>query len=70
MAGDHVLHNAGRLSDDDTRAVIAYIRSVPTAGEQTPNPPDQLNLLGVALLSTGMLPSGKPVITSSITAPP
>jgi hypothetical protein len=58
------------LSDDDTRAVIAYIRSVPTAGEQTPNPPDQLNLLGVALLSAGMLPSGKPVITSSITAPP
>jgi len=58
------------LSDDDTWAVIAYIRSVPTAGEQTPNPPDQLNLLGVALLSAGMLPSGKPVITSSITAPP
>ena len=62
--------NAGRLSDDDARAVIAYIRGVPAAGEQTPNPPDQLNLLGVALLRAGMLPSGKPVITSSITALP
>jgi mono/diheme cytochrome c family protein len=62
--------NAGRLSDDDTQAVIAYIRSVPAAGEQTPDPPDQLNLLGVAMLGAGTLPSGKPVITSNITAPP
>jgi mono/diheme cytochrome c family protein len=60
---------AGRLSDDDTQAVIAYIRSVPAAGEQTPNPPDQLSLLGVVMLGAGMLPSGKPVITGSITAP-
>jgi mono/diheme cytochrome c family protein len=62
--------NAGRLSDDDTQAVIAYIRSVPAAGEQTPNPPDQFNLLGVAMLGAGMLPNGKPVITSNIMAPP
>lgn len=62
--------NAGRLSDDDTRSVIAYIRSVPAAGEQTPNPPDQLNLLGVAMLGAGMLPGGKPVINHGITAPP
>ena len=62
--------NTGRLSDDDTQAVIAYIRNVPAAGEQTPNPPDQLNLLGFVMLGAGMLPSGKPVITNSITAPP
>jgi mono/diheme cytochrome c family protein len=62
--------NAGRLSDDDTQAVIAYLRRVPAAGEQTPNPPDQLSLLGVVMLGAGMLPSGKPVITGSITAPP
>jgi hypothetical protein len=67
---DHVLYNAERLSGDDTQAVIAHIRSVPAAGEQTPNQPDQLNPLGVAMLGAGMLPSGKPVITSSITAPP
>jgi mono/diheme cytochrome c family protein len=62
--------NAGSLSDDDTLAVIAYIRSVPAAGAPTPNPPDRLNLLGLAMLGAGMLPSGKPVTARSITAPP
>src|SRR5580692_7015884 len=62
--------NAGSLSDDDTLAVIAYIRSVPAAGEPTPELPDQLNLVGVLMLGAGMLPSGKPVITGNITAPP
>jgi len=62
--------NSGRLSDEDTEALIAYIRSLPAAGEQTPNPPDQFTLLGVAMLGAGMLPSGKPVVTGSVTAPP
>jgi mono/diheme cytochrome c family protein len=39
--------NASRLSDEDTKAVIAYIRSVPAAGTQTPDPPDRFRLLGV-----------------------
>jgi mono/diheme cytochrome c family protein len=62
--------NAGKLSDDDTQAVIAYIRSRPAAGRQTANPPDQLNLLGVIMLGAGMLPEGKPVSVSVIAAPP
>ena len=62
--------NASNLSDDDTQAVIAYIRSVPAAGEPTPDPPSRLNLLGLLMLGAGMLPSGKPVVTGSITAPP
>jgi mono/diheme cytochrome c family protein len=62
--------NAGRLSDDDIRAVIAYMRSLPAAGEQTPDPPGRLSLLGLVMLGAGLLPSGKPVITGSITAPP
>jgi mono/diheme cytochrome c family protein len=62
--------NTSKLSDDDIQALIAYIRSVPAAGEQTQEPPDQLNLLGVAMLGAGMLPSGKPVISGSIAAPP
>jgi len=62
--------NSGRLSDEDIKALIAYIRSLPAAGEQTPNPPDQFTLLGVAMLGAGMLPSGKPVVTGSVTAPP
>jgi mono/diheme cytochrome c family protein len=62
--------NVSKLSDDDIQAVIAYIRSVPAAGEPTPVPPDRLSLLGLAMLGAGMLPSGKPVITDTITAPP
>jgi len=30
--------NAGKLSDDDAKAVIAYLRHLPTAGSQTANP--------------------------------
>lgn len=62
--------NASRLSDDDTKAVIAYLRSVPAAGAQTPDPPDHFSLLGVAMLGAGLLPSAKPVIAGSVTAPP
>jgi mono/diheme cytochrome c family protein len=62
--------NASKLSDDDTKALIAYIRSRPAAGRQTPNPPDSLNLLGVIMLGAGMLPAGKPVFTGVIKAPP
>ena len=62
--------NAGRLSDDDIEAVIAYIRSQPAAGEITPDPPDQLNPLGLIMLGAGMLPRGKPVLSGAIMAPP
>ena len=63
------LTNASRLSDDDIHALIAYIRSVPAAGQPTPNPPDQLNPLGLLMLGAGILPAGKPVFTGTITAP-
>jgi mono/diheme cytochrome c family protein len=62
--------NAGKLSDDDTKAVIAYLRHLPPAGQQTPNPPDHLNTLGVLMLGAGMLPTGKPVSHDEVTAPP
>jgi mono/diheme cytochrome c family protein len=62
--------NAGKLSDGDTRAVIAYLRSLPAAGKQTDNPPDHLNPLGVMMLGAGLLPTGKPVSTGIATAPP
>jgi mono/diheme cytochrome c family protein len=64
------LTNAGRLSDDDIKAVIAYIRSLPADGVVAADPPDQFNLLGLLLLGTGKLPSGKPVMTGIISAPP
>jgi mono/diheme cytochrome c family protein len=62
--------NAGRLSDDDTRAVIAYIRSLPATGEPTRDPPDHFSLLGLAMLGAGLLPDAKPVFTGVIVAPP
>jgi mono/diheme cytochrome c family protein len=62
--------NAGKLSDGDTRAVIAYLRSLPAAGTKTDDPPDHLNLLGVMMLGAGMLSAGKPVSTGAVTAPP
>jgi mono/diheme cytochrome c family protein len=62
--------NAGRLSDDDIQALIAYLRSRPAAGPETVDPPDRLNLLGVIMLGAGMLPAGKPVFTGVVAAPP
>jgi cytochrome c553 len=64
------LTNAGKLSDDDIRALIAYIRRLPAAGAATPEPPDQLNLLGLVLVGIGQFPAGKPVNTGVVTAPP
>ena len=62
--------NAGKLSDDDAKAVIAYLRHLPTAGSQTANSPDHLNLLGLLMLGAGMLPTGKPISHGIVTAPP
>jgi mono/diheme cytochrome c family protein len=61
--------NAGRLSDEDIKAVIAYLRSLPAAGNPTPDPPDHMNMLGLAMLGAGMLPSGSPIITEHISRP-
>ncbi|HEV7442791.1 MAG TPA: cytochrome c [Steroidobacteraceae bacterium] len=62
--------NAGKLSDADTHAVIAYIRSRPPAGSMTAQPPDHLNVLGLAMLGAGLLPAGNPVFTGHLSAPP
>jgi mono/diheme cytochrome c family protein len=62
--------NAGKLSDDDTKAVIAYLRSLPALGEKTVSPSDRLTTLGIVMLGAGMLPTGKPVSTEHVTAPP
>jgi mono/diheme cytochrome c family protein len=64
------LTNAGKLSDEDISAVIAYLRSLPAAGQPTPSPPDHLSPLGLLMLGAGLLPTGKPVSTGTITAPP
>ncbi len=53
--------NAGKLSDEDTKSVIAYLRSLAPAGAPTQVPADQLNPMGAAMLGAGMLPRGNPV---------
>ncbi|MCC6187967.1 MAG: c-type cytochrome [Anaerolineales bacterium] len=58
------------LSDEDTEALIAYLRSQPAVENDTPNPPDRLSMLGIVMLSVGMLPEGKPPSEAVITAPP
>jgi cytochrome c553 len=63
------LTSAGNLSDDDIQSLIAYIRMTPAAGAQTPEPPDDVNALGVAMLGAGLIPSGKTVSARVITAP-
>jgi mono/diheme cytochrome c family protein len=63
------LTNAGNLSDEDIRSLIAYIRSTPAAGADTPDPPDEVSPLGVAMLGAGLLPGGKPVFIGAIEAP-
>lgn len=63
------LTNAGNLSDDDIRSVIAYLRTTPAAGAPTPEPPDAMTPLGVAMLGAGLLPDARPVSTAVIIAP-
>lgn len=61
-----VYHN---FSDDDAKAIVAYLRSQPAAG--SPNPPANLNVVG-AILSQ-LLPvalSVQPPITQPVPMPP
>ncbi|MBI5950437.1 MAG: c-type cytochrome [Chloroflexi bacterium] len=57
------------MSDEDLQALIAYLRSQPAVENETPNPPDQPNPLGLIMLGAGMLPTGQPPITDVIVAP-
>jgi len=60
--------NAGKLSDEDIESLIAYLRSQPAAGAATVNPPDQFSLLGLVMLGSGLLPTGKPVFNGVVAA--
>lgn len=62
--------NAGRLSDADIIAVIAYLRSLPAAGSADRQPLDRFNPLGLVMLGAGLLPTGHPVTDDTIIAPP
>jgi mono/diheme cytochrome c family protein len=64
------LTSAGNLSNDDIECLIAYIRTTPADGALTPDPPDDISPLGVAMLGAGLLPGGRPVFIGAIKAPP
>ncbi|MBI5876201.1 MAG: cytochrome c [Chloroflexi bacterium] len=56
------------LSEDDKLAIIAYLRSQPPAGGQTPDPADDPNVLAAILLGAGVIQLEQPA-TSAIVAP-
>jgi mono/diheme cytochrome c family protein len=56
------------LSDADAEAIVAYLRSQPAAGRNTP--PTRLNVLAAFLLGAGIAPtSAQPPVTHPIVAP-
>lgn len=57
-----------QLSDDDTEAIIAYLRSLPPV-ETSVETGDKLNFVGAAMLGGGMFGTPDPG-TPSVTAPP
>lgn len=56
------------LSEEDKLAVIAYLRSQPAVVNETPDPPDQLNLLTATMLGAGMI-TLRPPLTGPVSAP-
>jgi mono/diheme cytochrome c family protein len=64
------LTDADKLSDGDIESLIAYLRIVPAAGEETASPPDRFSTLGLLMMGAGMLPKGNPVFTGVISSPP
>lgn len=57
-----------QLSDDDTQAIIAYLRSLPVVETNAPTG-DDLNFIGVLLFGSGMFPLPQPAV-EHVAAPP
>ena len=58
----------GQLSNNDTEAIIAYLRSLPPVATAAPTG-DSLNFLGMLLYGSGMFPLPAPA-ANVVTAPP
>jgi mono/diheme cytochrome c family protein len=63
------LTSASKLSDDDTKAVIGYLRSLPAAGSNTGTVPDRFSLVGLMMLGARLLPNSEPINAAPVTAP-
>ena len=57
-----------QLSDDDLKAIIAYLRSVPAELSTGPTG-DKINFLGMVFMGAGLFPEPEPV-AGVVTAPP
>jgi mono/diheme cytochrome c family protein len=57
------------MSDEDIKAVIAYLRNQPGVENVTQDPPDKPSLLAVTMAGAGMLPLGLPPVDGVVTAP-
>jgi cytochrome c553 len=58
----------GQLSDEDTQAIIAYLRSLPPVQTDAPSG-DQINFMGMLLYGSGMFPLPAPA-ADHVAAPP
>jgi mono/diheme cytochrome c family protein len=61
---------ARNMSDEDTLALIAYLRSQPSVPNDISYPLDRPTLLGLVMSGAGLIPEGPPPILGSIQAPP
>jgi mono/diheme cytochrome c family protein len=61
---------ARNMSDEDTLALIAYLRSQPSVPNDISYPLDRPTLLGLVMSGAGLIPEGPPPILASIQAPP
>ena len=61
---------ARNMSDEDTLALIAYLRSQPSVPNDISYPLDRPNLLALVMSGAGQIPEGPPPILGSIQAPP
>jgi cytochrome c553 len=57
------------LSDEDTEAIVAYLRSLPPVPTSGPTG-DRLNFVGAAMLGAGMFGEPPPPAAATIAAPP
>jgi mono/diheme cytochrome c family protein len=60
--------NVRFMSDEDIKAVIAFLRSQEPVENDTPNPPDQGNFLAFVLFGAGAFPESE-LLTGEIVAP-
>jgi cytochrome c553 len=60
--------NVRRISDEDMKAIVAFLRSQQPVENETPNPPDRPNFTALLIFGAGLFPD-QALITEEIVAP-